>query len=192
MTPFSKTVKWLWIAAPLVLGSLVVSGCDDAFDFDWILQVDTAVVYSLSRPEYLDRASAYDFGPGGGPRVVEVPAATPVRWDLAFAEEDGDFVALPAGLFQGFDIDPGVQEITGGVSFDALDLAPRDGYVTSESFPLREGGLYVVKSRRDFRRCNHYAKFEVLRLDPIGIIEFQSVENPLCNDRELIPEDQQD
>lgn len=180
-----------WILAPLALAPLLVTGCDDAFDFNWILQVDTAVVYSLARPEYLDRESAYDFGPGGGPRVVEVPAATPLRWDLAFSEEDGEFVVLPAGLFQGFDIEPGIQEDTTGVSFDELDLAPRDGYTTDASYPLREGGLYVVKSRRDFRRCNHYAKFEVLRLDPVGIIEFQSVENPLCNDRELIPEGQQ-
>lgn len=182
----------LLLLAPLALFPMLATACEDPFDFDWIPQIDTVTVYSLARPDYIDRPGAYDFGPGGGPRVVEAPASSPIRWDLAFSEEGGEFVALPAALFRGFDIEPGVQEITDGSTFDDLHTAPRDGYITGEPVPLREGGLYVVRSRRDSRRCNYYGKFEVLELDPAGTVMFQSVENYLCNDRELIPPDDRD
>ena len=165
---------------------ILVTSCDDPFNFDWVATVDTVTLYSLARPEYLDLPAAYDFGAGGGPRIVEVPAATPLRWDLAFTEEDGEFVALPAGLFQGFDIEPGLQKIT-GTTFEELAEAPSDGYVTDQSTALETGALYAVKSRRTVSGCTYYAKFEVLALNADGTVEFESVENPLCNDRELIP-----
>jgi hypothetical protein len=32
-----------------------------------------------------------------------------------------------------------------------------------------------------------YGKFEVVDLDPAGIVELRALRNPLCNDRNLVP-----
>jgi hypothetical protein len=101
---------------------------------------------------------------------------------------DGEFVALPAGMFDTFQINPGIQRDTTGVAFEALTRAPKDGYITQAAVPLEVGALYVVRTRRSPTGCTQYAKFEVLDLDPDGILEFVFLRNNLCNDRSLSAE----
>lgn len=188
---FPVLVRPLFGLIPL-LAVLPFGGCEE-YDQNWLLTVDSAALYSLARPEYVGRAGGYDFAEpvsqGGGAVVVESTGPSN-NFDLAVTEMDGQLVALPAGMFQGFDVEPGIQEDSTGVSFEDWDLAPRGGYITDAPVPLREGGLYAVRSRPDARfRCAHYGKFEVLSLHPDGVVELRAVRNHLCNDRELIPPD---
>ena len=178
----------------LVLAMVPFGGCE-AYDPSWLVQVDSAALYSLARTEYIGRAGGYDFArsrtQGGGAVVVErADPANQFEFDFAVTEVGGEFVALPAGLFEGHDIQPGIKRDSTGVAFDEWELAPRDGYITDEPVPLETGALYAVRSRRNvFDGCTHYGKFEVLELDPDGVVRIQAVRNHLCNDRELIPPD---
>jgi hypothetical protein len=183
------------IGLVLLLATLPFGGCDE-YNPTWILLVDSTALYSLSRPEYIGRVGAYDFAravsQGGGAVVVERPKGGNIfEFDFAVGEIDGALVALPGGLFEGFDIEPGIAMDSSGVAFEEWDLAPRDGYVTDAPVPLRTDVLYAVKSRRSpLDGCTHYGKFQVLSLDPEGVVELQAVRNRLCNDRELIPPDE--
>lgn len=190
---FPVPVRPLFGLIPL-LAALPFGGCE-VYDPTWLLTVDSAAIYSLARPEYVGRAGGYDFAravsQGGGAVVVErAKDANILEFDFAVSEIDGALVALPGAMFQGFDLEPGIHEDSTGVSFDEWDLAPKGGYITDAPVPLRVGGLYAVKSRRGpLDRCVHYGKFEVLSLDPDGVVELRAVRNHLCNDRELIPPD---
>jgi hypothetical protein len=149
---------------------------------------DTVELYSLARPEYIGERSGFDFiSPQSV--VIEQPKTGDYRnFDVAFSELDGTFVLLPAGMFENFDIQPGVATVTG--SFEGLDEAPGDGYVTDEAIPIREGALFAVRSRSS-GACSRYAKMEVLALDPDGILEFRFLRNNLCNDRTLTDVDEE-
>ena len=176
----------------ILLGMLPFGGCE-VYDPSWLLQVDSTALYSLARTEYIGRAGAYDFArsrtQGGGAVVVErADPSNQFEFDFAVTELDGEFVALPAGLFEGHDIQPGIIRDSSNMEFDEWELAPRDGYITDEPVLLETGAVYAVKSRRNlFDGCTHYGKFEVLELDPDGVVRIQAVRNHLCNDRELIP-----
>ncbi len=151
---------------------------------------DTVELYSLARPEYIGLQSGFDFiFPQSV--VIEQPVSGDYRnFDVAFSELGGAFVLLPAGMFETFDIQPGVREVT-GTTFEGLEEAPSGDYVTDEAVALREGGLYVVRSRSQ-GACSRYAKVDVLALDPDGILEFRFLRNNLCNDRTLTDVDEED
>jgi hypothetical protein len=174
-------------AGLLLLAGLIPFLACDTFEPNWIGLPDFAVLYSLSRAEFIGRESAYDFA-GQRRVVVERPKTQdPFDFDMAVTEIDGVFHALPAGLFEGFTIEPGIAVDSSGIRFEDMTTAPRDGYVTDAPVLLREGWVYAVKTRRDFRGCNMYGKFEVVDLDPVGIVEIRAMRNPLCNDRNLVP-----
>jgi hypothetical protein len=175
------------LAGLLVLAALTAAAACDTFEPTWFGIADRPVLYSLARAEYIGMVSAYDFI-NQRPVIVELPKAQdPYDFDIAVTEIDGEFHALPAGLFEGFPIRPGIAVDSSGITFDAMERAPRDGYVTDRPIPLREGWVYAVQTRRDFRGCNMYGKFEVVDLDPAGIVELRALRNPLCNDRNLVP-----
>jgi hypothetical protein len=179
-----------------ILGLLVIAvtvpsmaGCDP-FEPRMLPLGDTVSLYSLARPEYIGRPSAFDFYSPVSVVLESLRARGPDDFDVAFTEADGQFLFLPAGLFETFSIRPGVVRITSGESFEALEVAPSEGYVTEESVPLEAGGLYAVRSR-DVGACSRYAKFEVLDLDPDGVVEFRFLRNNLCNDRTLTLPDEE-
>lgn len=174
----------------ILLASVPLSTACDSFDLDWVPIEDTVSLYSLARPEYIDQPSAFDFY-ARRVIVVEQPVpGDPMIFDVVFSELDGEFVLLPAGLFATFVISPGIAMDSSGTPFDELAVAPREGYVTDAPVPLRTDVVYTVRTRRDGSGCSRYGKFEVLELDPEGLLEFRHVRNNLCNDRELIrPED---
>lgn len=167
----------------------LTQGCE-TFELRWTPITDTVTLYSLARPEFVDLPGAFDFY-SRRPIVVEQPTVgDPATFDLGLSEDGGDFVFLPAGLFATFEINPGVVAIDSpGVTFDNLAVAPPDGYVTDEPVVLELGVVYAVRTRRDRGGCARYGKFEILDMDPAGVVEFRQIRNNLCNDRELIPPD---
>lgn len=180
------------IAGP-VLGLLVLAvtlplgmACE-GFEFQWTAIEDTVTLYSLARTEYTDQPAAFDFY-NRMPVVVEQPIGSdPMIFDMALSEEDGAMVLLPAGVFATFTIEPGIAMDSSGTSFHDLAVAPRDGYVTDAPVPVRTDVVYTVRTRRDGGGCSRYGKFEILEADPQGVITFRQIRNNLCNDRELIP-----
>jgi len=175
-----------------VLGLLLLVGLGplvacDAFEPTWFAVDDHVALYSLSRADFVGRESAYDFI-AQRPVVVEwAKIQDPYDFDVAITEVEGVLHALPAGVFDGFPIQPGIAVDSSGITFEDMDQAPRDGYVTDAALPLRTDWVYAVQTRRDFRGCTMYGKFTVTNLDPAGIVTIRAVRNPLCNDRNLVP-----
>lgn len=179
------------IARPFALLALtlilVLGGCDDGIEpLVWGNFPDTAVLYSLARPEHVSQPSAYNMA-GMNPVVVEQPKLNPSDFDFAVTEDDaGDFLLLPAGLFADFDIRPGIG-IQEGTTFDALSRAPRDGYTFEEPVVAETDVVYVIRSRQASNGCFFYGKMEVLELDPDGFVRIRALTNPNCSDRSLVP-----
>lgn len=182
MTPRSKRFARPFLGLLLAVPVLASTACE-GFEPTRLPVGDTVSLYSLARPEYIGRHSAFDFAT---PRavVVEQPKSSFSDFDVAFSEADGEFVALPAGVFETFSIEPGIAVDSSGALFETLERAPSDGYVTDRPVPLEEDRLYIVRTRQQ-GICSQYAKFEVLELDPEGVIEFRFLRNNLCNDRSL-------
>lgn len=170
----------------LLVGLTPLVACD-TFEPSWFDFVDRVELYSLARAEFIGRPSAYDFIQQR-PVVVEQPKIhDPYDFDMAVTEIDGVFHALPAGMFEGFPIEPGILVDTSGLEFQDVREAPREGYITDEPVPLHVGSVYIVRIRRDQSGCQRYAKFEVMEVGTEGTVEIRTVRNPLCNDRNLVP-----
>ncbi len=188
MKRFVRRPKRLLVGLLLLAATAPQLACD-AFEPTWFAVQDLVLLHSLARPEFIGMPAAYDFV-GQQAVIVERPKTRePFDFDVAVTEIQGEFHAMPAGMFEWFDIRPGIAVDSSGINFEDMIQAPRDGYVTEETVPLRKGWVYAVRSRRDFRGCNMFGKFEVLDLDPAGIVEIRAIRNPLCNDRNLVPPD---
>lgn len=184
MTSNFKTISGPLFGLLMLVVILPSTGCEE-FDPNPRLPVgDTALLYSLARAEHIGLWSGYDFT---GPRSVVIEAPRDQEFpsfDVAFSELDGDFVMLPAGLFESYEVEPGLIVDSSGVTFEEYSRAPETGFVTDRAVELREGPVYVVRTRSQ-GACRQYAKFEVLDLDPAGILEFRFLANNVCNDRDL-------
>lgn len=168
----------------LALALLLPLGGCDPYEPEMVPVANQLSLYSLARAEYIGRASAVDFSQL--PRAVVIEQAQPssqTAFDIAFSELDGRFVFLPAGLFDGYEVRPGIYQET-VLTFDELERAPSDGYVTDAAVPVAEGDVLVIRSR-ERGTCTRYAKLEVQELDPEGLIEFRYFWNNLCNDRDI-------
>lgn len=188
MTPYSKSVSGSLLGL-LALASILPTASCESFEPTRFPVGDTVVLYSLARAEHIGQVSAYDFiAPVAV--VVERPKAPEsfTDFDVAFSELDGEFVMLPAGMFESFGIEPGIAVDTSGASFEEITRAPSSGYETDTAVPLREGPIYLVRTRSR-NACSRYGKFEVLDLDDDGILEFRFLRNNLCNDRVLTAAD---
>ena len=156
----------------------------DPFAFNWSDAPDTAVVYSLARPE-LNLPSAYNFFAGAA-LPVENPSATG-NWDMALDTRGGELVILPPGAL-------GVSSRARIAALAGLDLddvleAPTDSmvYSVSNPVPVELGTIYVIRTGQRAgsfgTRCVYYAKMEPLTLD----VANGTMTNPVCNDRSLVP-----
>jgi hypothetical protein len=155
----------------------------------WLAVPDSATLYSLSRPEYVGKPSAYDFTSSGrGAVVVEAPGYTN-QWDIAIVDGANGLELAPAGTFEGITAKPALTRITTtGDTFENLARAPSDSKLYTDSTRLAavEGGLYVVRTRQ-VSSCVYYAKFELLSVDQqAGTVRLVAAGNPYCNDRALI------
>lgn len=185
MRPLPKTVSRPLFGLLILVSILPFTACE-TFEPTMFPVGDTVVVYSLARVEYIGFPSAFDFRTPQAV-VLERPRTQGqafADFDVAFSELDGGFVLLPAGMFESFGIEPGIAVDSSGVSYEQLTTAPESGFVTDAAVDLREGPVYVVRTRSQ-NACSQYAKMEVLELDPDGTIEFRFLRNNLCNDRTL-------
>lgn len=184
------THRFLTVSGPLLgllilVSALPFAGCD-AFEPPRFPVGDTVALFSLARADYIGEQSGFDFIT---PRAVVVerprgPQEEQSDFDVAFSELDGQFVLLPGGLFESYTIEPGLVEAESGVSFENVEEAPSEGFVTDEPVVLREGSVLIIRTRQQ-GTCARYAKVEILDLDPTGVLEFRYLRNNLCNDRTL-------
>lgn len=189
------------IARPIALvfgllaaaASVALTACDDGIQpLIWPNVPDTVELFSLARTEYIDRPGAYSIayqGPGTrGARVLETLASSfAFEFDFAVSEdESGAFLLLPTGVFAQSNARPGIL-VDSTATFDGLDRAPRDEYITDEPVEARTDVVYVLRSRQIRGGCIYYGKMEVLELDPAGIMTLRVLANINCSDRSLVP-----
>jgi hypothetical protein len=169
----------------------VLAACDDDFVREWTARPDTVLLYSLSRPEYIGRASAFNFIIGS-PVVVEQLNATG-NWDLALVDQGNDLALVPASAFVGLSSRAAVAEIGPGVLEDVRQAPGDTAQFRSTPVPIRLGTIYIIRSRRDgcsdgFGSGVYYSKMEAIEIDKAaGTLRFRTISNPFCNDRALIP-----
>jgi hypothetical protein len=180
------------VLIPLLAASAVA--CDEDFGPTfWDATPDTVFIYSASRPQLLGLPSAYDFV--NLARINIESASATGAWDVVLAEQNGQFVLVPASAFPGIVSRAGIARVT-GTDLAAILEAPRDtADFDATPVTIDEGAIYVVRTRRAF--CNEfgtdgvrYAKIQAVDVDATaGTFRFVVVRNPFCNDRALIPPD---
>lgn len=175
---------------------LAGAACDDGFGpRTWDPTPDTTVLYSVSRPELIGRPSAFDFVQMRRLPVEQLGVTG--DWDVVLAEQNGAFVFVPSGNFPGIISRAGVGE-TNSPSLDALTRAPGDtASYSRQPVTLRTGVIYVVRSRTagclGFGTGVYYGKFEIVSIDAAaGTVRMAATRNPYCNDRALVPEQDDD
>ena len=188
------------IARPITLAlglfaagaSVALTACDDGIQpLIWANVPDTVDLYSLARTEFVDRPGAYTLAyqapVAPGPLVLEtLPSTLAFEFDFAVSEdESGAFILLPTGVFAQSNARPGILDTV--ATFDGLERAPRDGYITDEPVEARTDVVYVIRSRQTRSGCFYYGKMEILELDPAGIVTLRVLANINCSDRSLIP-----
>lgn len=172
-----------------LLAAFAVAGCNDDIDLDrgWEAQIDTVTLFTVDLAEYQGLPSAYDIQATRTLRV-EDPAATG-SWDFALTGGvDAPLTLTPLGAF--FDVvsNAGIAPIENR-TFEEVESAPSDSaaYVVDGTVTLTEGLVYVVRSRQS-SGCMNFAKLETLDIDQAaGVLTFHLMANPSCNDRALIP-----
>jgi hypothetical protein len=185
-----RTEAAVVLGVTALLAVALTGGCGNNLGPNsWFAVDDTATLYSLSRPEYVGKPSAYNFtSSGAGPVVVEAPGYTN-QWNIAIVDGTDGLELAPAGTFDGVTAKPALTRImTAGETFDNLAAAPSDTklYTDSTRLPAVEGGLYVVRTRQ-ISSCVYYAKFELLSVDQqAGTVKLVATGDPYCNDRALI------
>jgi hypothetical protein len=112
-------------------------------------------------------------------------------FDFAYnVEPDGRRVFIPRAAF-GIDSSssagPGLQRRS--ESWDAITVAPSNGYVSTEVVPIAEGERYVVRSRITCQiGVPKYAKLEVLNFDDAArTVNFRILIDENCGFRGLEP-----
>ena len=176
----------------LCAAALPLVACEEDFGLDdWTAIEDTTTLYSLSREDLIGKPSAYDFI-NHFLVNVESPGATGA-WDVALRHEGGQLALVPAGAFEGQTSRAGLALIT-GQTFESLREAPGDtSRYTSAPVLVQPGQIYVVRTRRaqcQFSNAVRYGKLKIIDVNAAaGTLTFSSIVNPLCNDRALIPPD---
>ncbi len=174
----------------LIVG-LSACGGRDPFDIGWTATPDTALIFSLARPD-LNLPSAFDFHLGVA-QVVESPASTGL-WDVILDTQNDEFVFLLPEVL-GIPSEARILELP-GLNFDEVREAPEDTtiYTIDEPVPITLGSIYVIRTHQGSDQfgfnCLFYAKMEALEIDLSGgSLLFLYDANPLCNDRDLVPPD---
>lgn len=192
MLPFFRSgigVRFKRLVVPLL--AIASSACDDGFGPQfWDPTPDTILIYSVSRPELLGYPSAFD---AVSLRRIPVEAPTSTgTWDFLLAEQNGGFVMVPAGAVGGVVSRAGIARVDAD-SLGGIREAPSDtARFSSAAVAIEPGAFYVLRTRRDaclgFGAGVRYAKLHALTVDAVaGTYRFAVVRNPFCNDRALIP-----
>lgn len=176
--------------------ALLLVACDDGIGpLVWSATPDTFTIFSVSRPELLGRPAALDLAGTVVRTVVVESAAEAGTWDIALAENAAGFVMLPASVIPQLDTRVGIATMA-ETTLDAVAEAPGDtARYERQAVAIQPGRVYVIRTRRDL--CGgfggtgvRYAKLKAISLDETtGSFRFEVVRNPFCNDRRLIPPD---
>jgi hypothetical protein len=173
----------------VLLLALSVSACDDPFQIRWESQPDTALIYSLARPEP-NLHSAFNFY-FRSTLAIESPGSTG-QWDVALDTENGRLVLLPPRAL-GINSRARIAALP-GIAFGDVTDAPADtaAYVSNRAVPVALGTTYVVQTSEQTgtfgERCVFFAKLEPLIVDEVaGTLTFQYDASPVCNDPRLVP-----
>jgi hypothetical protein len=175
------------LSAALVV--LLAACGDDPFAFQWSDVPQTAVIYSLARPE-LNIPSGFSFYDGAA-WPIESPLATG-RWDAALDTEDGQLVLLPPGAL-GIEARARIA-VYYETAYSEVTRAPSDTtlYSADEAVPVVAGAIYII--RTNLRpgsfgsACSYYSKMEPTEIDAVeGVLKFRYVTSPICNSRDLVP-----
>ena len=113
-----------------------------------------------------------------------------VDFDFAYNETAGAHVFLPRaalGIDTANAAKPGFQ--LRNESFEAITLAPSDGYITDVPVPIAVGQRYVVRSRVTCQiGVPKYAKLEILSFDEgTRVVSFRILANDNCGFKSLEP-----
>lgn len=147
--------------------------------------VDTVTVGSLTDTPI---TTASGFSVGTGAIRTDLSPDFDFAYDIEGDAATGASVILPRaalGIESGGSAEPGVMRRD--ETFDAIDVAPSNGYVTEEAVPVAVGERYIVRSRV---RCTIgvpvYAKVEVIGLEDNSLI-LKVLANTNCGYRGLEP-----
>lgn len=174
----------------ILLAAIPAAACDDNLNLvPWDATPDTVALYTISRTDYIGLPSGYDMA-NLRIVVVEDPATTG-NWDFVLSGTT-QLELIPAPAFEGQAALRAAIAPISGTSFEALKEAPSDtALFTRQAVPIREGGVYVIRTRRvacGFGQAVHYGKIQVVSIDPArGTARFAVVLNPYCNDRSFVP-----
>jgi hypothetical protein len=183
--------RWWGRSLLFLLVVPALTACDDDFyTVHWEESPDTAIIYSLARPE-LNLYSGFDFLGRTGVKI-ESPQAVG-KWDMALDTRGGDLVFLPPRAIGVRDSDAALVQM-GDMAFEDLKRAPRDTtlYVSDKAVPIHVGELYVIRSRKSAgsygSACSYFGKFVPLAKDiEGGSVTIMFDMSPVCNNRKLIP-----
>ena len=111
-------------------------------------------------------------------------------FDFAYNETAGEHVFMPRtalGLDTANTARPGFQLRT--ESFEAITVAPSDGYITDVAVPIAVGQRYVVRGRITCQiGVPKYGKMEILSFhEPTRIVSFRILVNDNCGFKSLEP-----
>ncbi|MHB1167923.1 MAG: hypothetical protein ACYC28_01415 [Longimicrobiales bacterium] len=193
----SKQVLFRLTRLPLLAAALLTAACDDPFaNPAWSDVPDTVTVFSAYRSEYAGRPSAINLTGNFLSLVAIDELGAALEWDFMLGEEGGDLLWIPSSVV------PGREDSRSSIaSMDAMSLEevrrapePNGDRYTKEPVALEEGAVYVLRSRRSstcYIRGSNYAKMKVVDLDfALGTAEIEIVRNPYCDNRDLVPPDE--
>lgn len=186
-----------WMRAAALLALLPLAACDDPFGpRGWDATADTAQIWSASRTELIGFPSAWDFTTDPTrPVMVEAPGATQ-SWDVVLIDYNGALALAPASFFTGQGTRAAIA-VRPSTTLESITRAPRDTASYQRSpVPLRVGDVYIIRTR--IQVCENgigtgtrYAKIAPVSIDPeAGTLRFALVRNPYCDDRDLVPPDE--
>jgi hypothetical protein len=131
------------------------------------------------------------------PSGFDVPTRSATRtdapdFDFAFDISDaGAALVYPAGAL-GLSPDPGLLRVSD--TFEGVETAPTEGYVSSSALELAVNDVFVARSRPAAVGCTftgalpRYGKFRVLAVDAVArSVMLEALVNQNCGYRDLLP-----
>ncbi len=189
-----RTLRLSGFLSSAFIFSLNLTGCsrDNPFDLKWTeAKPDTALIYSLSRPE-LNLPSGFDFVERT--TVVIEESDVTGSWDFVLDSRDGELVFLPPAVF-GIESEAKMIRLP-GLAFDEVLEAPSDTsfYSSDQAVPVETGSVYVVQTHRGRNKfgslCVFYGKLQPLEIKSAnGTVTFVFDRNELCGELHLVPKD---
>lgn len=115
-----------------------------------------------------------------------------IDFDFAFdIQPSGQPVLVPRaalGIDRNADVKPGLQIQT--ATFEAITVAPNNGYITDQPIPIAVGERYAVRGRITCTSVGvpKYGKLEVVSIDPVArTVAFRVLTNDNCGFKGLTP-----